>query len=77
MRLDVEALKHQISDQPKGGNGLLPPDIQGPQNRSGPTADQERVGGRLEEGLNGGEARTGHVGPGGGESRAYLLEVRG
>lgn len=72
----MEALKHQVSDQPQGVYGLPPPDILGHQLRSGPTTYKERVGGRLEEGSNGGEASTEHVGAGGGESRADLLEVR-
>ena len=83
MRLDVEALKHQVADQPQGvncngsGNGVLPPDIQGPENRPGPGLNtyQERIGGggRFEEGPGG---REGGVGQGGsGEGRAELLEV--
>lgn len=87
MRLDVEALKHQVADQPHGGNsnsnsngngnGVLPPDIQGPQNRSGPGPNsyQDRVGGRFEEGPGAG-GREGDVGQGSsGEGRAELLEV--
>ena len=82
MRLDVEALKNQVSDQSKEGYGLSPPDNQGPQNKSGRSMYQERgeerVEGRVEEGLSRGEggagARGGHAG--GGESRTELLEVR-
>lgn len=85
MRLDVEALKHQVSDQPHGGNGngnsdsngngVLPPDIQGPQNRSGPGPNmyQGRVGGRFEEGPGGREGGVGQESSG--EGRADLLEV--
>ena len=84
MRLDVEALKHQVADQPHGGNGngngngngILPPNIQGPQNRLDPGLNtfQERIGGSFEEGPGG---REGGVGQGsGGEGRAELLEVK-
>jgi hypothetical protein len=85
MRLDVEALKNQVSDQSKGGNGLSPPDNQGLQNRLGHSVYQEKGGGRVEgsveEGLSRGEggagagasAGGGHAGAG--ESRSELLEV--
>jgi hypothetical protein len=78
MRLDVEALKHQVSDQSKEGYGLSPPDKQGPQNKSGRSTYQERTEGRMDEGLSRGE---GGAGAGGGyagvkESRSELLEVR-
>ena len=82
MRLDVEALKHQVSDQSRGGNGLSPPDNQGLQNRSGHITYEERGGGRvegrIEEGLSrgGGGAGAGGGHAGTGESRSELLEVR-
>lgn len=78
MRLDVESLKNQVSDQSKGGNGLSPPDNQGPQSKSGRSMYQERGGervkGRLDEGLSRGEGGVEYAG--GGESRSELLEVR-
>ena len=75
MRLDVEALKLQVSDQPPGGNGLSPPAIQGLQNRSGHDTYQERVGGRVEMGPRGGEGSSGSSHVEVGESRTDVLEV--
>ena len=81
MRLDVEALKHQVSNQSHRGDGLSPPENQVPQNRSGRSMYEDKVGGRVEgrveEGLSIGEGGAGAGGAhaGTGESRSELLEV--